>query len=276
MPRAMRLQPVRPSRANELLYLDRLAPIVRDLATVGERLTSDLHRRWIGRDSVVFDAGDRRPPKEAAAKARREYGTVNGGPTATIIVNANASTVDATIATHVHSALGIDIKAFLADRRDIAAEMAAARRTNVELIKSIPDRYFDLIDEAIDRYWEEGTRWETLAGRIQEIGGITDRRAALIAQDQTSKMNAAFNRIRQPSLGIHEYTWSTAHDERVRVAHRQLGGTLQSWANPPLVEGEHANPGEPVRCRCAPIPRINFTSAAGAGAVEPEEYRQAA
>ena len=276
VPPSTRLDPVAPSRATELLYLDRLSPIVRDLRGVGETITSKLHKSFIGRDAYVFDAGERRPPKATVDEARRAYGAVNGAPTATIVVNANANAVDATIAIRVHRAIGVDVSAFLADRKDIAHEMAAARRANVELITSIPDRYFDLIEDAIDKHWAEGVRWETLADRIQEIGNVTARRAALIAQDQTSKMNAAFNAVRQPSLGIRRYEWSTAHDERVRPTHRLMDGTVNYWGAPPLVGGEHLHPGEDVRCRCAALPVIDYERSAGAGRLAPEEYTEAA
>jgi len=39
-------------------------------------------------------------------------------------------------------------------------------------------------------------------------------------------------------------------DERVRDSHADMEGQVCRFDDPPIVDGEPANPGEPVQCRC--------------------------
>ena len=90
-----------------------------------------------------------------------------------------------------------------------------------------------------------------------DLFGTTKRRAALIARDQVTSLNAELTRIRQQQVGIEQYTWSTVKDERVRKSHRALEGTTQRWDKPPIVDGEPAHPGQPINCRCQAIPDVD-------------------
>ncbi len=58
--------------------------------------------------------------------------------------------------------------------------------------------------------------------------------------------------------GITQYTWSTSKDERVRPSHAELEGEQFSYDDPPEVDGEPANPGEPILCRCVPLPVLDL------------------
>lgn len=268
--RAERLDPTLPSQGTELLYLQRLDGIVKRLDTHGSAIAKELHATWIGRDSVsATDA----PRKSPTARARAAWEKFDPTPTATIVVDANAIAVDKAITASVSKGFGVDIKRFLEDKSDLSAAMARARAANIGLIKSIPSQYFDLIDAAVEKHWTEGARWETLADRISDITGVTDSRATLIAQDQTSKMTAAFDAVRQPSLGIEGYEWSDSHDKRVRHSHHEMDGRYVLYAAPPLVDGEHVHAGEAVRCRCGRLPIVRY---AGASAAVAAQYAEAA
>lgn len=81
-------------------------------------------------------------------------------------------------------------------------------------------------------------------------------RAKLIARDQTSKMNGAFNQARQTSLGIDRYVWQTSGDERVREEHQANDGQVFSWNDPPAT----GHPGEDINCRCVAVPYFDLDS----------------
>ena len=93
---------------------------------------------------------------------------------------------------------------------------------------------------------------EEIAKQIQELPRRGKNRAALIARDQTNKLNGQLTMLRQKSIGIEEYIWRTAGDTRVRVAHRSYADNTFKWKNPP--EGGH--PGQDINCRCYPEPVI--------------------
>lgn len=117
---------------------------------------------------------------------------------------------------------------------------------NTQLIKSIPEQYLTQVQTVLRQGVMAGTAPGALAKEIAEKGGVTLRRANIIARDQVSKANADLSEYRMKDLGLKRYTWTTVHDERVRLTHRELDGKEFSFDKPPA-EG---NPGTPVLCRC--------------------------
>ena len=81
------------------------------------------------------------------------------------------------------------------------------------LIKTIPAEHLGRVAKAVaDNF--AGRQTEPLLKTIQKLGGITEKRARMIARDQTASMTANVNRIRQQSIGINEYIWRGARDNR--------------------------------------------------------------
>ncbi len=122
---------------------------------------------------------------------------------------------------------------------------------NVGLIKSLQDTALSRIHYQVQQGFMQGLRYEVISKNIQEQLGITERRANLIARDQTSKLNGQLTEFRQRDVGVNEYIWNTAHDERVRDSHREKQGKKFSWDNPPADTG---HPGEDYNCRCVALP----------------------
>lgn len=109
------------------------------------------------------------------------------------------------------------------------------------------------VEHTVREAHANGTRVEVLAHQLQERFGVSDSRAALIARDQTLKLNGQLNRSKQQANGVTHYVWRTSRDERVRKSHQKLEGTRQSWDVPPPETG---HPGESVQCRCTASPVI--------------------
>lgn len=108
------------------------------------------------------------------------------------------------------------------------------------------------VSETVRTAHAQGLRVEVLAQQLQDRFSVSDSRAALIARDQTLKLNGQLNRSKQQAAGVTHYRWATSRDERVRKSHQKLQGTLQSWSVPPSV----GHPGEDYQCRCTAIPVI--------------------
>jgi SPP1 gp7 family putative phage head morphogenesis protein len=151
--------------------------------------------------------------------------------------------------SQIKAVLGLD--PLLGDK-PAAAQLANFRQANVELIKSIDQRYLNEVNGIVQRGLQAGTRPETLAREIDKRYQVGLSRATLIARDQLGKLAGQLDRIRQTDLGIKRYIWRTSKDERVRDEHAEREGQTFSWDDPP--EGEH--PGEAVQCRCVASPAI--------------------
>ena len=112
---------------------------------------------------------------------------------------------------------------------------------------------------------------------LQEMPGISFRRARVIARDQASKLNAELTRGRMNDAGLETYVWETAMDERVRglpggrypnalPSHWIMQGKICRWDDPTLwknAQGEwekrpssapYSHPGTEIMCRCVALP----------------------
>jgi len=127
-------------------------------------------------------------------------------------------------------------------------------KENVTLITNMESDYIAKVDGIVQRGLRNGSRHETIAKEIQKQIGVSKNRAKLIGRDQVSKLNSQLAQRKQEGIGVKEYIWVTAGDERVRPTHRANNNKKFAWDNPPAVTG---HPGEDVNCRC--IAQPDFT-----------------
>lgn len=145
-------------------------------------------------------------------------------------------------------ALGIDLSAVVRDE-DLTDYLTAAVDRNVSLITGFGDDVLKRIEQTVYSNSIAGNSVATLRKQLAEQFGISDRRAQLIARDQTAKFNSDMNKIRQTQAGVTSYEWMTSHDERVRDLHRRLDGKEYKWGEATGAENG-LPPGQPIRCRC--------------------------
>lgn len=141
-----------------------------------------------------------------------------------------------------------------------AAIVEDFRTQNVALIKGMGEDQVTRLNATLTDSNALGLRHEEIAAKIQEDLGIGERKAALIARDQTLKYNASVHEAQATASGIEEYDWSTSHDGVVRPTHKELDGKRFRYDDPPITndEGDRNNPGEDYNCRCAAIPVIKL------------------
>lgn len=159
-------------------------------------------------------------------------------------------------ALSVKAALGVDVSTIISenDLDEILQDYADA---NASLIKSLSDDTIKRVEQAVYAAKLSGKSARELAKDLQGQFGIMSSRAKLIAEDQLSKLNSDFNRVRQEQAGIVEYDWSTSKDERVRERHKKLEGKTYKWKEKTGAE-EGLHPGKPIRCRCTARARVVF------------------
>ena len=157
----------------------------------------------------------------------------------------------AEVSTNLKNQTGVDLAGYLRNSPNITEKVNAMTSANVQLIKSIRSQYLDKVQNAVTQALVSGSLNKDLTAQIKAIGQTTEKRAAFIARDQSSKLNAALTQARHEDLGIKKYMWSTAGDERVRESHAEKDGQIFEYANPPADTG---HPGHDVNCRCVQIP----------------------
>ena len=158
---------------------------------------------------------------------------------------------------------GIDILSKLSERGLLQAFNMEVQK-NVQLIKSIPQKFFDEIQRMTVESVSGQKRFEGgLVKAFEDLTGITRDRAKLIARDQISKTISSFSSLRFQNIGAKKYIWRSSKDKRVAGRpdglypnvdknslahgnHWQRDGKVFSFDNPP----PDGNPGQAILCRC--------------------------
>lgn len=132
-------------------------------------------------------------------------------------------------------------------------QIKAFQANNASLITKLANEQARRMEETLFRNLSAGNGVKVIKEEIEKGFGIGERRARLIARDQTNKFNGNLTGLRQQELGIGEYWWSTSLDERVRETHRSNQGKAFPWNKPPASTG---HPGTEINCRCTAQPII--------------------
>ena len=150
----------------------------------------------------------------------------------------------------VKQAVGVDIRGMAMDE-GIDGVLRVATRRNVKLIKSIPEQFFNEIEQIIMQGFQTGEDPANINEKLVERFGITERRARFIARDQVGKLTASLSKARQQNIGVDGYIWDDSGDSNVRKSHAKKNGKRIDWNKPPSDTG-HA--GEDFNCRCVARP----------------------
>lgn len=127
----------------------------------------------------------------------------------------------------------------------------AAIAENVALIRSIPQQYLLEVEGIILRGYTSGRDLNTISDELQKRYGVTRRRAATIARDQSNKLNATVTRARRLELGLSRAIWQhSGGGKEPRPDHVAANGKEFDIDKGCYVSGEYILPGELINCRC--------------------------
>lgn len=169
----------------------------------------------------------------------------------------------------------------LAFDASIPSVQATIESWTAEQITLITKATGDMLDKVWSRVHTgvlNGWMNSTIIDQLREdLPGITERRARLIARDQTSKLRSMVAQNCFSDAGLTTYVWSTSNDERVRESHAVMQGAVCKWDDDTvyLVDGEWVqrpdgavmkHPGMDIQCRC--VATVNVAELA---ALEEEE-----
>jgi len=190
------------------------------------------------------------------------------------------TTADRTNEQRTKRDLGIDVFVGNQELRDY---VEASIYDNVRLIESIPAQYLTQVDSIVLSNVRAGGRPSAIAKLLEEQFGVTERRAKLIARDQTAKINGDLNAKRQTAAGFPYFEWDDSDDERVRHRHHEIatkvtvyGRGIYRWDNPPLSDrGTPIIPGQDFQCRCIgrPVSQAEVDENVKAGRTRPGMLR---
>lgn len=255
--RKAKARPIYASRKLELDYTRALLSIIEDMhAETVAALMPLIEQPSVG-DSrrLVADSlfGDFKASFGKVAKNTKDKVSGIASSLANLVVSKQGQMSDGQLSSMILKQTGIDFSGLMSDEalQEAVNEAVAA---NIALINSIPQQYLDRVEQAVMASLQAGTLNATLADDLLKIEGVTKSRAKLIARDQLGKINSRLSQVRQQSLGITHYFWSTSQDERVRRRHKNWDGDRIAW-NTPTIDG---HPGQAIQCRCTAIPDLDF------------------
>ena len=162
--------------------------------------------------------------------------------------------------------LGFNIKFSYMSQKE-RQTFAAIVAENVSLIKSIARESLTQVEGIVLRSIEDGHDLETLTKRLHHQFGVSERRAAMIARDQTNKATNNLSRQRLLSYGVTKGIWmhtsagKTYRDTHIEEA--ESGGMngqeydiREGCYDPNPNVSRNIQPGELVNCRCVCRPLI--------------------
>jgi uncharacterized protein with gpF-like domain len=252
------MRPIKPARAVRKAYADALAEQVQIIKAQSQNL-SELVRSGAERRTVAAELA--RLSAETAERLRGDAPRI-----AQSFVKATDKAQKKAIESALSAAMGVDF-ARVIDTPSVSEAIDIGLEWNTSLIKSIGSEHWGKVGKAVlDNY--RGALSEPLTDRIQSIGGVTETRAAFIARDQTAKLTGSITQARQEAVGVDEYIWRTAQDERVvgnpsgkypegsegHMDHFHREGKVFKWSSPP----PDGHPGESFNCRCFAQGRVNL------------------
>lgn len=130
---------------------------------------------------------------------------------------------------------------------------------NVSLIKSIPRKFHEQVEQKVWNAVRMGSDLHKLSTELRKAHGSTTARAALIARDQNAKAKAVIERVRQQELGITRGIWMHSNaGKEPRPTHVAMNGKAYALAAGMYDrdEGEYVHPGQLINCRCTMRPVI--------------------
>jgi len=135
----------------------------------------------------------------------------------------------------------------------------AAIIENVNLIKSIPQKYKTELEFFVNEAAGQGRNVQWLKEKIMSLGHSTESRAQFIAMDQLNKITSTINNARQKGLGIKQNKWHhSSRPKQPRKSHVEADNRIYDLDKGCNIDGEYIYPGQKPRCYCFSSPILPF------------------
>ena len=245
------------SKGATALYYRNLRKLVNKLEQWTEELFFPVIKRQADINTTLVDAVEIPGVEAALSEFNRRLGLLELGEKGIEMVEPALYENDQfnrrAFISGLRQAIGVDVSTVLNESFAVRREMDRRIIENVNLIKSIPEKYIDRLSKIIRKGMMESDDYRSIRKQILELGQSTKKRARFIARDQMSKFTNTLNKTRQENVGITRYIWRASRDSRVSDEHKAHDGKVFEWAKPPSPDG---HPGDRPNCRCYAEPYL--------------------
>src|SRR5699024_2966303 len=136
---------------------------------------------------------------------------------------------------------------------ELQDKITAAVNSNVKLIRNIPEEYRLRIEGIVNRSIESGQKGsQSVFNELMKTGEMSEKRAKLIATDQTRKVTSAMATERMKAAGVERWRWvHSGGGKEPRELHLQLNGKEFRYdEEPPVIDtdGTRGYPGQLINC----------------------------
>lgn len=137
--------------------------------------------------------------------------------------------------------------------------MKASINESTSLIKSISSNYLEKVSGQVYRSITSGQGLKDLVPFLENLKGVTKRRAKNIALDQTRKTYSNVARNKMQEAGIKSFTWiHSGGGASVRDYHIAHDGKVFDFDNLPKHEGKDDFPSWLPSCKCTFLPVVKL------------------
>lgn len=145
---------------------------------------------------------------------------------------------------------------------DLTTPLGGARGTiddalarNTSLIRNVSDEARGRISDIVFRGLQNRTPIKDVAKEIEAAVGLGNARSMRIASDQTVKLSAALDELRQRQLGFDSFIWRHSGKKHFRVDHKARDGKEFSWDSE---VAKNDPPGYAPFCGCKAIAHMSM------------------
>lgn len=256
-PEMLRAGTINPSAAIEGRYYSALAKLIDEMTTTTEKelkkLFDTAHAEEYFAEDATISAQSRILTNELMDRFNLLFSR-KAGPISKQFVKVSNQASKSSIDINLKELSGgLTLKSAGTDPH-LREIISATTTENVQLIKSIAQKYLAGVQGAVMRSVAGGGGLQTLIPYLEKQKGITYRRARFIALDQTRKAMNNLSAARMEDMGLEEFEWlHTGGSDHPRPLHVSMSGKIYSLKNPPVINektGARGLPGHEPRCRC--------------------------
>lgn len=134
--------------------------------------------------------------------------------------------------------------------------LADALARNTALVRDVSDQARGRIADIVFRGLQQRTPIRDVAREIEHALSLGKRRSLLIASDQTVKLSASLDKLRQEQLGFSSFVWRHGGSAHPRLYHVARDGEVFRW------DSEIARtdpPGYAVSCKCKAMGHMDLS-----------------
>lgn len=259
------LRPIRPPVSIEKEYRDKLLKLIREM---DDSLMYWLTAKYRQAESEIVGDGklgdlttELRKQSEKWKKRFQEESATLSTWFATSIRNYVAYNLANQMRKYKLVKLGFDLKYSYRSQKERMVFRSIVEQ-NVNLIKSIEEEYLKDVTGVVFRNIETGHDLARMRDELHKTYGVTERRAKMIARDQTNKATNNLSRRRLLDYGVTKAKWlHTSTGKTYRESHLEMDGEIYSIEEGCLDTdyGDYIQPGELVNCHCTCVPLIGLS-----------------